>query len=62
MNKILEKKTLAKNIVELVVEAPRVAAKAQPGHFIIAMADEQASGFRSPSPTLTASAARSRWC
>lgn len=41
MNKIIEKRTLAKNIVEMVVEAPRVAAKAQPGHFIIAMADEQ---------------------
>jgi ferredoxin--NADP+ reductase len=46
MNKIIEKKTLAKNIVELVVEAPRVAAKAQPGHFIIAMADE--NGERIP--------------
>lgn len=40
MNKILEKKTLAKNIYEFVIEAPRVAAKAQPGHFIIVMADE----------------------
>jgi ferredoxin--NADP+ reductase len=40
VNKILEKKTLAKNIYEFVIEAPRVAAKAQPGHFIIVMADE----------------------
>ena len=40
MNKILEKKLLATNIHEMVIEAPRVARKAEPGHFTLAMADE----------------------
>ncbi|HEY3321766.1 MAG TPA: sulfide/dihydroorotate dehydrogenase-like FAD/NAD-binding protein [Planctomycetota bacterium] len=46
MTKILQKRTLAKDIFEMIVDAPQVAAKAQPGHFIIAMAD--AAGERVP--------------
>jgi ferredoxin--NADP+ reductase len=41
MNKILQKQELVPGIHELVVEAPSVAAKAQPGHFVIVMADER---------------------
>lgn len=41
MNKILQKQELVSGIHELVVEAPSVAAKAQPGHFVIVMADER---------------------
>ena len=40
MNKILEKRELVKDIHEMVVEAPLVAAKAQAGHFVLVMADE----------------------
>lgn len=40
MSKIVEKKQLTKDIFEMVIEAPHVARKAQPGHFILAMADE----------------------
>jgi ferredoxin/flavodoxin---NADP+ reductase len=40
MNQILEKRELAPKIYEMVVEAPRIARKAQPGHFVITMADE----------------------
>ena len=40
MNKILSKKLLAPKIYEMVVEAPRVAKKALPGHFVVVMADE----------------------
>ena len=35
MYKIVKKKPLNNNVVELHVEAPLVAAKAQPGQFII---------------------------
>ena len=41
MNKILQKAEIAPKIHELVVEAPRIAKKAQPGHFVIVMADER---------------------
>lgn len=41
MNKILHKTELAPKIYELVVEAPRVARKAQPGQFLVVMADER---------------------
>ncbi|MGO8744406.1 MAG: sulfide/dihydroorotate dehydrogenase-like FAD/NAD-binding protein [Thermoguttaceae bacterium] len=41
MNHILEKRELAPKIHELVVEAPRIARKARPGHFVIVMADER---------------------
>jgi NAD(P)H-flavin reductase len=41
MNKILKRAELAPKIVELLVEAPRIARKAQPGHFVIVMAGEQ---------------------
>jgi ferredoxin--NADP+ reductase len=40
MNKILRKRELAPKIYEYVVESPRIARKAQPGHFVIVMADE----------------------
>jgi ferredoxin--NADP+ reductase len=41
MNRILKKEDLAPKIFEMVVEAPRIAKKAQPGHFVIVMADER---------------------
>lgn len=41
MSKILEKRELAPRIFEYRVEAPRIARKAQPGHFVIVMADER---------------------
>jgi len=40
MTPIVRNRRLAPNIHELVVHAPRVAAKAAPGHFVMAMADE----------------------
>ncbi len=40
MIKILKKTLLAPKIYEFVLHAPDVASKAQPGHFIICMADE----------------------
>lgn len=40
MFKILKKTELAPNIVEMVVEAPRVARAAQPGQFVIVRTDE----------------------
>ena len=40
MNTICSKSLLAPKIYELVVEAPRVARKAQPGQFLIVMSDE----------------------
>ena len=40
MPRILRKLQLAPSIFELVVDSPQVAAKAQPGHFVIVMADE----------------------
>ncbi len=40
MTLIVRKRQLAPNICEMVVHAPRVAAKAKPGHFVIVMADE----------------------
>ncbi len=42
MYKILEAKTLAGNIYEMVVEAPRVAKRCLPGQFIIVKLDEEA--------------------
>ncbi|MCR4413931.1 MAG: sulfide/dihydroorotate dehydrogenase-like FAD/NAD-binding protein [Thermoguttaceae bacterium] len=41
MTRILKKTELAPKIFEYIVEAPRVARKAQPGHFVIVMADER---------------------
>jgi ferredoxin--NADP+ reductase len=40
MFKILSNEELAPNIFEMTVEHPRLALKAQPGHFVIAMPDE----------------------
>ena len=40
MPKIIKKRLLSPNIYEMVVERPQIAAKAQPGHFIIVMVDE----------------------
>ncbi|OHB73368.1 MAG: ferredoxin-NADP reductase [Planctomycetes bacterium RBG_13_63_9] len=40
MARILKKSQLVPNIHEILVEAPQVAAKARPGHFVIVMADE----------------------
>ena len=42
MYKILEAKNLAGNIYEMIVEAPRVAARCMPGQFVIAKLDETA--------------------
>jgi ferredoxin--NADP+ reductase len=46
MGKILEKIELAPKILEFVVEAPRLARKALPGHFVVVMAEE--AGERIP--------------
>jgi ferredoxin/flavodoxin---NADP+ reductase len=40
MSRIVKKIELVKDIYEFVIESPLVAAKAQPGHFVIVMADE----------------------
>ncbi len=40
-NRIVQKKELVENIFEMVVEAPLVAAKAQPGHFVLVMPEER---------------------
>jgi ferredoxin--NADP+ reductase len=41
MSKILQKTEVAPKIFEYTVEAPRIAKKAQPGHFVVVMANEQ---------------------
>ena len=41
MPRILKRNELAYGIVELVVDSPQIAKKAQPGHFVVAMADER---------------------
>ncbi len=41
MFEILEKKEVAPNVHELVVRAPRIAARARAGQFVILMADEK---------------------
>ncbi len=41
MPKILEKLELVPGIHEILVEAPHLAGKARPGHFVIVMADER---------------------
>ena len=40
MSRILEKTELAPKIHQLLIEAPRIVRKAQPGHFVVVMADE----------------------
>jgi len=39
--KVLEKREIAPNVHEVVIEAPDVAKKAQPGQFVIVMVDEK---------------------
>lgn len=41
MSKILQKTELVPKIHEFVVEAPRIARKAEAGHFVVVMADER---------------------
>ena len=41
MNEILQKTELAPKVFEYLVCSPRVARKAQPGHFVIVMANDQ---------------------
>ena len=41
MNKIFEKQTLNPTVTRMVVDAPLVARKAEPGQFIILRVDEQ---------------------
>ncbi|MCD4770455.1 MAG: sulfide/dihydroorotate dehydrogenase-like FAD/NAD-binding protein [Bacteroidales bacterium] len=41
MNKIVEKVLLSNNVVKLVIEAPRIAAKRKAGHFVIVKIDEK---------------------
>ncbi len=41
MYKILEKKILNENVTQMIIEAPLVARKAQPGQFIILRTDEE---------------------
>jgi len=40
MSRILSKQELAPKIFEMVVESPRIAAKAEPGQFVVVMAEE----------------------
>ena len=40
MTQILEKRELASNVFEMVVQNPQIAAKAMPGQFVIVMVDE----------------------
>ncbi len=46
MNKILSKRYFSENVVELVIEAPRIAASRRAGHFVIVRVD--AEGERMP--------------
>jgi ferredoxin--NADP+ reductase len=46
MNRILDRRQLTAKIFELTIEAPRIAGKAQPGQFVVVMAEE--SGERIP--------------
>lgn len=41
MSRILRKTELAPGIHEFLVEAPRIARKAEPGHFVVVMADQR---------------------
>ncbi len=41
MNKIVEKELLSNNVVKLVIDAPRIAAKRKAGHFVIVKIDEK---------------------
>ena len=41
MNNILHKVELAPKVYELIIQAPRIAHKAQPGQFVLVMADER---------------------
>ena len=41
MSEILQKTELAPKIFEMIVAAPRIARKAQPGHFVVVMASER---------------------
>lgn len=41
MNRIIEKELLNKNVVKLVIEAPRIAAKRKAGHFVIVKINEK---------------------
>lgn len=41
VSKILQTSELVPDIYEMVIDAPRIAAKAQPGHFVIVMAQER---------------------
>jgi ferredoxin--NADP+ reductase len=40
MSRIIERRKLTAKIFELVIETPRIARKAQPGQFVVVMADE----------------------
>ncbi len=41
MNRIIRKQELVKDIFEMVVEAPLIAEKAEPGHFVLVMPEEK---------------------
>lgn len=46
MGRILNKRELVNNIFEMIIEAPLIAAKAEPGHFVLVM--PEAKGERIP--------------
>jgi ferredoxin--NADP+ reductase len=46
MGRILHKRELVKDIFEMIIEAPLIAAKAEPGHFVLVM--PEAKGERIP--------------
>lgn len=41
MNRIVEKEMLNRNVVKLIIEAPRIASKRMAGHFVIIKIDEK---------------------
>ncbi len=45
MNKIIAKKYLSENVVEIEVEAPLIARKRQAGHFVILKIGLRGSAF-----------------
>lgn len=55
MNKIIKKEDLNKNVVKLVIEAPRIAVKRKAGHFVIVKIDDK--GERIPLTIADADAA-----
>lgn len=50
---ILKKTVITDNVIEYVLSAPKIAAKALPGQFILLRVDEEGERVPSPFPTMT---------